>query len=144
MKVFAGYGGAVLKLREARKLTQEDVASAAGVSIGTVQNIENENSSPLLSKLDAILHALGVTVLGFAQSVAQAQGEQIPPEFEAELRERQRDRFKELVSHDAPMPDDPREKLFRLQQEHIAKLEAALNDIAREARTTQKRPPNER
>ena len=63
MKAFAGYGAAALRLREDRKRTQEDVAAAAGISVGTVQNIENEKGSPLLAKLDAILGALGLLLI---------------------------------------------------------------------------------
>jgi transcriptional regulator with XRE-family HTH domain len=139
--VLKGYGAAVQKLRGER--TQEEVAADAGISRGTLQSIEAERHSTTILKLDAVLRALGVGVLQFAQAIAQAQGAQIPPEFEAEIRERQRDRFKEVVSQDAPMTDDPREKLFRIQQEHIAKLEAVLNEFAREAGAS-KRPPNER
>jgi transcriptional regulator with XRE-family HTH domain len=51
----------VRKLREAKSWTQEHLASAAGVSLRTIQRIESEGSASAESRL-AIAAALGVPV----------------------------------------------------------------------------------
>lgn len=54
-------GRKVKTLRDARKWSQEDLASVAGVHRNTVSNIETGHDV-MLSNLDAIAGALGVDV----------------------------------------------------------------------------------
>ncbi|MFF5020237.1 helix-turn-helix domain-containing protein [Streptomyces sp. NPDC001165] len=49
------------KLKAARKMSQADLAKAAGVSTAAVSNILNGKSVPLVDTLDRLAHALGIT-----------------------------------------------------------------------------------
>lgn len=50
--------------RKQRKMTQQDVADAAGVSLGMINNLENGRSMPQSANRAAIVEALGVDVFG--------------------------------------------------------------------------------
>jgi putative transcriptional regulator len=50
------------KLREQKKITQEELASAAGVSRNHISKIENGHGVPSLKVLSAIAKKLDVTI----------------------------------------------------------------------------------
>ena len=54
------WGPRIKKARERAGLTQVDLAEAAGVAVGTVQNVESGKAAPQEAKLQAILEVLGL------------------------------------------------------------------------------------
>lgn len=100
VKAFGKYGKAVARLREAAGMKQEELAERAGVGARSISNVELQTRDTRLGTLDAILAALGVNVLEFAAAVAKEQGLDVS---DAEIRERQRDKFKELVAGAPPI-----------------------------------------
>lgn len=48
--------------RSARNLTQEQVAAATGVSVGTIKNCENGNNMPGLDVVFALARFYGVSI----------------------------------------------------------------------------------
>lgn len=62
-------GRAVRKLREARGLTQEELASQAGMTFGTVSRLESGKSVPAWATVMQILAALGVSLHELAAAI---------------------------------------------------------------------------
>ena len=54
------FGARVKALRQARLMTQEDLADATGIAIRTVRNIEAGRSSPTLTTVGKLAEALEV------------------------------------------------------------------------------------
>lgn len=67
---------AVRKLRNERGLTQEDLAHAADLALGTVTGVERATSAPDWATVRAIAKALGVSMeqLGAAIDRAETDG----------------------------------------------------------------------
>lgn len=55
-------GEAIRQLRNKRRLSQEDLAHAAGVTTGTISAIERGNSNPTWGTVKRIAEALDVSV----------------------------------------------------------------------------------
>ncbi len=66
-------GLAIKKLREARGLTQEELASRAGTTVGTVSRLEAAKSAPAWATVMQIIDALGVSLPELAQTVEKAK-----------------------------------------------------------------------
>jgi transcriptional regulator with XRE-family HTH domain len=62
-------GRAVRRLREERGLTQEELASRAGTTFGTVSRIESAKSAPAWWTVRKIADALGVSMAELAAAV---------------------------------------------------------------------------
>lgn len=58
-------GHEVRTLRKKLGITGADLAAATGISLGMLSKIENGNTSPSLTTLQALAHALGVPVTAF-------------------------------------------------------------------------------
>ena len=58
-------GHEVRRLRKKLGITGSDLASATGISLGMLSKIENGNTSPSLTTLQALAQALGVPVTAF-------------------------------------------------------------------------------
>ncbi|MFM2278049.1 MAG: hypothetical protein RLZZ444_280, partial [Pseudomonadota bacterium] len=58
-------GHEVRTLRKKLGITGADLASATGISLGMLSKIENGNTSPSLTTLQALAQALGVPVTAF-------------------------------------------------------------------------------
>lgn len=55
-------GQKLKRLREERSLSQEDLAKAAGVPIGTLRNWEQDRRVPRLDTAAKVAHALGCRI----------------------------------------------------------------------------------
>ena len=66
-------GLAIKKLREARGLTQEELASRAGTTVGTVSRLEAAKSAPAWATVMQFIDALGVSLPELAQAVETAR-----------------------------------------------------------------------
>jgi transcriptional regulator with XRE-family HTH domain len=66
-------GLAIKKLREARGLTQEELASRAGTTVGTVSRLEAAKSAPAWATVMQLIDALGVSLPELAQAVEKAR-----------------------------------------------------------------------
>lgn len=66
-------GLAIKELREARGLTQEELASRAGSTVGTVSRLEAAKSAPAWATVMQIINALGVSLPELAQTVEKAK-----------------------------------------------------------------------
>jgi transcriptional regulator with XRE-family HTH domain len=66
-------GLAIKKLREARSLTQEELASRAGTTVGTVSRLEAAKSAPAWATVMQISDALGVSLTELAKAVEKAR-----------------------------------------------------------------------
>ena len=62
-------GLAIKKLREARGLTQEELASRAGTTVGTVSRLEAAKSAPAWATVMQLIDALGVSLPELARAV---------------------------------------------------------------------------
>jgi transcriptional regulator with XRE-family HTH domain len=60
---------AIRDLREARKLTQEEVAHEAGITPGTYSRIEGARANPTWTTVERIARALGVSLSVLAAAV---------------------------------------------------------------------------
>ena len=65
-------GRAVRRLREERGLTQEELASRAGTTFGTVSRVESAKSAPAWWTVRKIADALGVSIAELA-TAAEAE-----------------------------------------------------------------------
>ncbi len=65
-------GRAVRQLREAQSLTQEELASRAGTTLGTVSRLESAKSAPAWATVRAIAVALDVSLAQLAEAVERA------------------------------------------------------------------------
>jgi transcriptional regulator with XRE-family HTH domain len=66
-------GLAIKELREARDLTQEELASRAGMTFGTVSRLESAKSAPAWATVMHLIDALGVSLPELAQAVETAR-----------------------------------------------------------------------
>ena len=66
-------GLAIKRLREARGLTQEELASRAGTTVGTVSRLESAKSAPAWATVMQISDALGVSLTELAKAVEKAR-----------------------------------------------------------------------
>jgi transcriptional regulator with XRE-family HTH domain len=66
-------GLAIKKLRETRGLTQEELASRAGTTVGTVSRLESAKSAPAWATVMQISDALGVSLTELAKAVEKAR-----------------------------------------------------------------------
>jgi transcriptional regulator with XRE-family HTH domain len=66
-------GLAIKELREARDLTQEELASRAGMTFGTVSRLESAKSAPAWATVMQLIDALGVSLPALAQAVENAR-----------------------------------------------------------------------
>jgi transcriptional regulator with XRE-family HTH domain len=64
----AAIGREVRTLRRQQGMTAADLAAATGLSIGMLSKIENGNTSPSLTTLQALSHALSVPLTAFFRS----------------------------------------------------------------------------
>jgi transcriptional regulator with XRE-family HTH domain len=62
-------GRAVRRLREERGLTQEELASRAGTTFGTVSRMESAKSAPAWATVRAVATALDVTLGELATAI---------------------------------------------------------------------------
>jgi XRE family transcriptional regulator, regulator of sulfur utilization len=62
-----GLGKAIRKLREKQKLTQEDLAEAAGLTVRTLSQLETGNGNPTWATVGDIGRALGVSISELAR-----------------------------------------------------------------------------
>lgn len=66
-------GLAIKELREARNLTQEELASRARMTFGTVSRLESAKSAPAWATVMQLIGAMGVSLPELAQAVEQAR-----------------------------------------------------------------------
>lgn len=66
-------GLAIKKLREARGLTQEELASRSGTTVGTVSRLESAKSAPAWATVMQIIAALDVSLPELAQAVEKSR-----------------------------------------------------------------------
>ncbi len=66
-------GLAIKKLREARGLTQEELANRADTTVGTVSRLEAAKSAPAWATVMQIIDALGVSLSELARAVEKAR-----------------------------------------------------------------------
>jgi transcriptional regulator with XRE-family HTH domain len=66
-------GLAIKELREIRGLTQEELASRAETTIGTISRLESAKSAPAWATVMQTINALGVTLPELAQAVERAR-----------------------------------------------------------------------
>lgn len=60
------FGQRLKELRKAKKMTQESLARAAGLSVGTVRTIEQTDTEPTWATAQAIAKALGISLDKFS------------------------------------------------------------------------------
>lgn len=65
-------GGRLKAVREARKLSQRDLATRAGLTNGTISLIEQNKSSPSVASLKSLLDAIPMTMSEFFAEVESA------------------------------------------------------------------------
>jgi transcriptional regulator with XRE-family HTH domain len=70
-------GGRLKSVREARKLSQRDLASRAGLTNGAISLIEHNKSSPSVASLKALLDAIPMTMSEFFAEVEDSG----PPKY---------------------------------------------------------------
>lgn len=70
-------GGRLRSVREARKLSQRDLATRAGLTSGAISLIEQNKSSPSVSSLKALLDAIPMTMSEFFAEVENSG----PPQY---------------------------------------------------------------
>ncbi len=66
-------GVAIKTLREARSLTQEELASRANTTVGTVSRMEAAKSAPAWATVMQIIDALGISLPELARAVEKAR-----------------------------------------------------------------------
>jgi len=66
-------GRAIRRLREDRGLTQEELASRAGTTFGTVSRLESAKSAPAWATVRALAGALEVDLHGLADAIDHAE-----------------------------------------------------------------------
>ena len=60
-------GAAIRQLRNARGLTQQDTAQAAGITVAHLSKIERGRTNPTWGTVEAIAGALGLSIVDVAQ-----------------------------------------------------------------------------
>ncbi len=66
-------GMTIKKLREAHGLTQEELASQAGTTVGTVSRMETAKSAPAWATVVQIIKAMDVSLLELARAVEKVR-----------------------------------------------------------------------
>ena len=66
-------GLAIKELREARGLTQEELASRADTTIGTISRMESAKSAPAWATVMQVIEAMGVSLPALAEAVVKAR-----------------------------------------------------------------------
>ncbi|HLM85642.1 MAG TPA: helix-turn-helix transcriptional regulator [Solirubrobacteraceae bacterium] len=66
-------GLAIKELREARGLTQEELASLARMTFGTVSRLESAKSAPAWATVMQLIDALGASLLELARTVEKSR-----------------------------------------------------------------------
>jgi len=66
-------GLAIKELREARGLTQEELASRAETTIGTISRMESAKSAPAWATVMQVIDAMGVSLPALAEAVVKAR-----------------------------------------------------------------------
>lgn len=72
--MLAQLGAAVKQLREQRGTTQEALAYEAGITTGTLSQLERGISNPSWGTLKAVAGALGVSMVELAKLTAMLEG----------------------------------------------------------------------
>jgi transcriptional regulator with XRE-family HTH domain len=62
-------GRAIRQLREQRGLTQEELATHAGMTFGTVSRLESAKSAPAWATVRALLETLDVSLSDLARTI---------------------------------------------------------------------------
>jgi transcriptional regulator with XRE-family HTH domain len=60
-------GNAIRESREARELTQEELAAAAKITVRTLSQIETGTANPTWATVDEIASALGISIADLAK-----------------------------------------------------------------------------
>jgi transcriptional regulator with XRE-family HTH domain len=66
-------GQAIRQMREQRGQTQEELASAAGITFGTVNRLESAKSAPAWATVRALLDALDYSLADLAKAIDTAE-----------------------------------------------------------------------
>jgi transcriptional regulator with XRE-family HTH domain len=66
-------GQAIRQMREGRGQTQEELASAAGITFGTVNRLESAKSAPAWATVRALLDALDYSLGDLAKAIDAAE-----------------------------------------------------------------------
>jgi transcriptional regulator with XRE-family HTH domain len=66
-------GQAIREMREQRGQTQEELASAAGITFGTVNRLESAKSAPAWATVRALLDALDYSLADLAKAIDAAE-----------------------------------------------------------------------
>jgi len=66
-------GEAIRHMREQRGQTQEELASAAGITFGTVNRLESAKSAPAWATVRALLDALDYSLADLAKVIDAAE-----------------------------------------------------------------------
>lgn len=66
-------GQAIRQMREQRGQTQEELASAAGITFGTVNRLESAKSAPAWATVRALLDALDYSLGDLAKAIDAAE-----------------------------------------------------------------------
>lgn len=80
-------GSNVRRIRESKRITQEQLADSIGKTAGTVGNIENGKvSTMMLSTLERLANGLGVVPADLCLPLAgEASGSELPPKKPADV-----------------------------------------------------------
>lgn len=62
MNVISKIGSVVVKRRKFLKITQEQLAAMAGVSLRSLKSIESGNGNPTVKQISKILNVLGMNL----------------------------------------------------------------------------------
>jgi transcriptional regulator with XRE-family HTH domain len=68
-----GLGQAIRQMREQRGKTQEELASTAGITFGTVNRLESAKSAPAWATVRALLDALDYSLGDLAKAIDAAE-----------------------------------------------------------------------
>lgn len=66
-------GLAIKELRETRGLTQEELASRADTTIGTISRMESAKSAPAWATVMQVIDAMGISLPTLAETVERAR-----------------------------------------------------------------------
>lgn len=128
LSVLAGYGSAIVALRKRRDMTQADLIAASKVAQRTASGAENSENIRI-DTLDALLAAMGASLMEFCLAVAAVNGAQVSDVEAIETREARRNEYARRMGTDVPFPSDPNEGRLRMLQDRIADLETRLYGV---------------
>jgi transcriptional regulator with XRE-family HTH domain len=66
-------GLAIKEMREARRLTQEELATRAGTTVGTISRMEAAKSAPAWATVMQVIDAMDVSLSDLARTVEKAR-----------------------------------------------------------------------